>query len=124
MFGLPGLPFADCLSYQSADVYCDLVFLDYTGTPVIPSSFTWQLDDISNATSMIGAQTVSGPPAAEYTLQIPGTSMNMTHEWQGSQLCQLSFTFSAVDSVQGNNFVGRGVAVIELVSIQTPFGGS
>ena len=124
MFGLPNLPYNDCLSYQGQDVYADLVFLDYTGTPVIPSSFTWQLDDISNAQSMITATTVSGPPAAEYTLQIPGASMVMTHEWQGSQLCQLSFTFSAVDSVQGNNFTGRGLAIIELVSIQTPFGGS
>lgn len=124
MFGWPNLPFSDNLSYENSDVFADLVFMDHTGTPVTPSSFTWQLDDLTNATSMIAATTVSAPAAPEYVLQLPGSSMVMTHEWQGSQLCQLSFTFQATDSVTNTSFTGRGNAIIELVSIQTPFGGS
>lgn len=123
MVGLPGLPYQDVISYAGQDAYCDLVFLDYTGTPVIPSTFTYQLDDITNAINMIPPTTPAPPATAEITIQLPASQMVSTREWQGSQLCQLSFTFTANDSVTGSQFNGRGLAVIELVSIQTPFGG-
>jgi hypothetical protein len=207
MFGLPGLPFQDNLSYEGSDVFIDMTFVDHTGTPVIPSSFTWELDDITNANNMIASTvvyqwgivsfgtyspgsgytngtfvnvpvtggsgsgatiniTVSGgvvtalavnqagngylttdtisfaatsigsggsgfsAPVATttgvstYTLQLPGSEMVMTHEWQGSQYCQLSLYFTAIDSVTNTTFTGRGITIIELVSIQTPYGGS
>ena len=207
MFGLPGLPFQDNLSYENSDVFVDMTFLDHTGTPVIPSSFTWELDDITNANGMIGSTSVyqwgitsfssftagssyttgtytnvpatggSGAGAtlnvtvaggvvtaasvntaghgylvgdivsaaaasiggtgsgftatvgatsgvSIYTLQIPGSEMVMTHEWQGSQYCQLSLIFTAIDSVTGTTFNGRGLAIIELVAIQTPQSGA
>ena len=127
MFGLPGLPYQDNFSYEGQDCYATLTFMDYTGTPVTPSSFTWQLDDLTNATGMIASTIVTSPALnadQQYVLQLPAASMVMTHEWQGSQLCQLSFTFSAFDTVNDNAFNGRGIAIIELVSIQTPTGGS
>lgn len=90
--GQPGLPYFDYRSYAGVDVFLDLTFLDYTGTPQIPSSITYQVDDLSNNVNMIPPTTVV-PTASSMTIQLRGLQMAMTNQFQGSQICQ--FTCSA-----------------------------
>jgi hypothetical protein len=114
-------PYAAYTLYAGSDAFFDFEFVDHTLTPVVPTSFTWQLDDITNAQNMVPAST-SVPTAAPLTLQIPGVQMVMTYPYQGSQMCQLSTTFTAIDSVTGNSFQAKGVVMIQLIAIQTPNG--
>ena len=102
-------------------MFLDLVFLDHTNTPVIPTSFTYEIDDLTNDVGMVSATSVTVPTSA-YTLQIPGSQMVMTYPYVGSQLCQFSFTFTAIDSVTNASFTGNGVSIVELCAIQTPTG--
>lgn len=99
----------------------DLVFVDHTQAPVIPTSFVWQMDDLTNDQAMIPS-TSSVPTSSTITLQIPGAQMQMTFPYEGSQLCQLSASFTAIDTVTGNPFTAKNVAIIELCAIQTPNG--
>jgi hypothetical protein len=118
------LPFTDNRSYAGADIFCDLTFLDHTMTNVTPSSFQWQLDDITNDINMVPLTTVNAPASTvPYTLQIPGSTMVMTYPYQGSQLCQLTIVATITDSVTGNTSTSIvGLAILELVAIQTPSG--
>jgi hypothetical protein len=121
--GQPILPYPQYKAYAGGDVFLDLIFTDHTQTPVVPTSFTYQLDDLTNDINMILSTTItSGFPAAGsiYTLDLPGASMQMTFPYIGSQLCQLSGSFVAVDSVTGNSFTAPFVYIIELCAIQTP----
>jgi hypothetical protein len=124
--GQPVLPYTDNRSYAGADIFCDLTFLDHTMTDVIPSSFQWQLDDITNDVNMVPLTTVTPSPTGTvpYTLQIPGATMHMTYPYEGSQLCQLSLVATITDTVTGNTATQIvGLAILELCAIQTP-GGS
>lgn len=123
--GQPILPYPNVKAYAGGDVFIDMVFLDHTQTPVVPTSLTFQLDDLTNDENMIASTTITtGFPAAggTYTLQLPASEMQMTFPYEGSQLCQLSGTFLAIDSVTGNQFTGPVIAIIELCAIQTPSG--
>jgi hypothetical protein len=115
------LPYASYNLYAGSDAFMDLEFVDHTLTPVIPIAFTWQMDDLTNDVSMIAAST-SVPTAASLTLQIPGSQMVMTYPYIGSQLCQFSFTITAIDSVTLASFQASGVVCINLCAIQTPNG--
>lgn len=117
--GQPTLPYADYRSYAGSDVFLDMTFVDHTMTEVIPTSFTWQMDNLSDGVNMIAPST-STPTASAMTLQIPGSQMQMTFDWRGSQLCQLSGSFTAIDSVTGNPFTAQLIAIVELCAIQTP----
>jgi len=114
LFGQPILPYIDYRSYAGADVFLDLTFLDHTGTPQTPTSATYQLDDMTNATNMI-PQTTFTPTQSTYTLQIPGSQLPMTHSWQGSQVCQ--FTLSAV---LPDTSTVLSIVILELCAIQQP----
>lgn len=120
--GQPILPYADYKAYAGSDGFFDLQFVDHTQTPVIPTSFTYQLDDLTNSQNMIPATTPAVPSTSAYTLQIAGSLLVMTYPYQGSQICQLSCTFTALDSVTSASFTGKGVIIVELCSIQTPNG--
>lgn len=62
-------------------------------------------------------------PPYTYTLQIPGSTMQMSYPYQGSQLCQLSVAATITDTVTGNTSTRIvGLAILELVAIQTPNG--
>src|ERR1700744_6443166 len=103
--GQPTLPYVDYRSYAGADVFMDLAFLDHTGTPVIPTSLVYQIDDLTNATNVI-----------PQTLQIPGSQLVLTHYWQGSEIFQIWMT-----AVLPDGSTVQSVSVLELLAIQTPF---
>jgi hypothetical protein len=69
-----------------------------------------------------GLLSVTSSLPSSYTLQIPGSLLQMTHNWQGSQICQLWLTTTWVDPVTNQLATAQGVAVIELLAIQTPNG--
>ena len=117
--GQPNLPYTDNRSYAGADVFVDLAYLDHTNSPVTPTSITYQLDDITNAMNMIPATALT-PSGPTQTLQIPGSTMQMTYPAvaQGSQLCQLLVTAVLPDG--SPNATAKSVSIIELVAIQTP----
>lgn len=119
--GQPNLPYTDNRGYAGTDAFVDLTFLDHTQTPVIPTLAWYQLDDLTNAQNMI-PQTTIVPVASTFTLQIPGASLQMTYPWSGSQICQLTLYFKAIDSVTGQSFNASTVAILELIAIQTPTG--
>ena len=117
--GSPVLPYPTFRSYAGQDIFLDLAFLDHTMTPVVPTTLVYQLDDISNDQAM-QAQITLTPVANTYTLQIPGSVLQMTYQYQGSQLCQLSGWIQAIDSVTGTPFTAPFIYIIELAAIATP----
>jgi hypothetical protein len=92
--GQPTLPYIDYRSYAGVDVFLDLTFLDFTGTPQIPTAITYQVDDLTNAVNLIPATNVVATPGVPFTssmrIQLPGSQMVMSRQYQGSQLCQFS----------------------------------
>lgn len=122
--GQPTLPYIDNRSYAGEDVFLDLTFLDHTLTEFIPTYVSYQIDDITNALNMVPQTVITGSVTGPtYTLQIAGAQMQMSYQWEGSQLCQFTLTAQGIDSVTGSSFTVKGVVIIELCSIQYPMGG-
>ncbi len=116
--GQPTLPYVDYRSYAGADVFIDLTFLDHTGVLVVPTSLNYRIDDMTNATPVVQQTSVTVTGSTQ-TLQIPGSVLQMTHEWQGSEIFQILFT--AVLPGSPTSTV-KCVTILELLSIQTPNG--
>lgn len=131
--GQPILPYPAIKTYQNADVFLDLAFVDHTQTPVVPTSIQLEVDDITNAEAMFGPSplVITGSTTAPlyypafssaFTLQVAGAIMQMTFPYEGSQLCQFKFSFTAVDSVTGNVFTAPALVLVELCSAATVSG--
>jgi hypothetical protein len=132
--GSPILPYANVKAYPGTDLFMDLQFVDHTNTPVIPTSISIEIDDITNSVVMAGPTTLNpggtvGSPfiypafAATMFLQIVGVAWQMTFPYIGSQLCQVGMQFTAVDSVTGQPFTSNAVvAVVELCALATVSG--
>lgn len=118
--GQPILPYADFQSYIGQDVFCNLTFLDHTKTPVVPATLQYRIDDLTNSQNLVPLTSVTIGLASSMVLQIPGSQMMIPYAWEGSIIAQISWTFTAIDSVTGNSFSGQSVNVIELVNIQVP----
>jgi len=135
--GQPILPYANVKAYPATDIFMDFAFVDHTNTPVVPTSISIEIDDITNSVVMAGPTTLN-PLGAVRTVGVPFTypafastmylqalaSMwNMTFPYVGSQLCQVGMQFTAIDSVTGQPFNGTAViAVIELCALATVSG--
>lgn len=119
LFGQPVLAYIDYRVYAGTDAFLDLTFLDHTGTLVTPSALTYEIDDLTNSLSIVPqtAVTVTGNPM---TLQIPGSVLQMSHNWQGSELFQVWIKATITDSVTSTQATINQVAIIEVVAIQTP----
>jgi hypothetical protein len=135
--GSPILPYANVKAYPFTDLFMDLQFVDHTNTPVVPTSVSIEIDDITNSVVMVGPATLNpagavgnaGSPltyaafASALTIQIIGTALQMTFPYIGSQLCQVGMQFTAIDSVTGQPFTSTAVvAVIELCALATVSG--
>lgn len=132
--GQPILPYANVKAYPGTDLFLDLQFVDHTNTPVVPTSVSIEIDDITNSVVMAGPTTLtssgsSAAPlfypafAASMTLQVAGSVWQMTFPYVGSQLCQVGMQFTALDSVTGQPFTSNAViAIVELCALATVSG--
>jgi hypothetical protein len=134
--GSPILPYANVKAYPGTDLFLDLQFVDHTNTPVIPTSISIEIDDITNSVVMAGPATLVAAGAtaqagaftypafaASMYLQVLGAIWQMTFPYIGSQLCQIGMQFTAVDSVTGQPFTSNAViAVVELCALATVSG--
>lgn len=132
--GSPILPYANVKAYPGTDLFMDLQFVDHTNTPVVPTSISIEIDDITNSVVMTGPTTLSaggstttplfyGAFAASMTLQVAGSVWQMTFPYIGSQLCQVGMQFTALDSVTGQPFTSNAViAIVELCALATVSG--
>jgi len=132
--GQPILPYPAVKSYQDTDVFFDLAFVDHTQTPVTPTAITIGIDDLTNSITMLSTVTLaaagSTTPPLVYTafaptmvLSVQGVLWQMSFPYEGSQLCQVTMAFTAIDSVTGLSFTSKAVvAVVELCAIQTVSG--
>jgi hypothetical protein len=132
--GQPILPYANVKSYTNTDVFIDLVFVDHSQTQVTPTSIQLEIDDLTNSVTMVGPITLTPTGsttsplfypafASAMTLQIAGSAMQMTFPYEGSQICQVKMTFTAIDSVTGNPFTSTApIAMIELCAVSTVSG--
>jgi len=132
--GQPVLPYANVKAYPSTDMFLDLQFIDHTNTPVVPTSVSIEIDDITNSVILFGptvltAAGVVGPPitygafASSMTLQVGPSVWTMTYPYVGSQLCQVGMQFTAIDSVTGQPFTSTSIiAVIELCALASVSG--
>lgn len=135
--GSPILPYANVKAYPGTDLFMDLQFVDHTNTPVVPTSISIEIDDITNSVVMAGPSTLNaagavgsvGVPftypafAASMYLQVLGSAWQMTFPYIGSQLCQVGMQFTAIDSITGQTFTSNAViAVIELCALATVSG--
>lgn len=89
--------------------------------PVVLTGTLWLVAG-SQFGPFAGQLTVAGKIPSSYTLQIPGSILQMTHNWQGSQICQIWLTTIWSDPVTNQPATAQGVAVVELCAIQTPYG--
>jgi hypothetical protein len=97
-----------------------LTFLDQNGNPIQPTTISYLLDDITNFVNMIPPTSLTPAPLpAPQLLTIPGASLAMTFQYQGSQICQFVITATYFNSLSGITSTIKQVAVIELVAIQT-----
>ncbi len=132
--GQPILPYANVKAYPGTDIFMDFSFVDHTNTPVVPTSISIEIDDITNSVVMAGPSTLSAAgsnaspfiyPAFASTmyLQVSGSVWQMTFPYIGSQLCQVGAQFTAIDSVTGQPFTSNAViAIIELCALATVSG--
>ena len=132
--GSPILPYDNYKLYANSDAFLDLEFVDHTSSPVVPTSISLELDDLTNSTTMIAPTTltITGSTsgnliypafAASMYLQIAAAAMQMTFPYEGSQLCTLRMTFTGIDSVTGASFTSNAISVvIELCAVQTVSG--
>lgn len=137
--GSPILPYANVKAYPNTDLFMDLQFVDHTNTPVVPTSISIEIDDITNSVVLPGCGPTTLNPAgaigsaglaftypafaASMYLQVLGSALQMTFPYIGSQLCQVGMQFTAVDSVTGQPFTSTAViAVIELCALATVSG--
>ncbi len=135
--GSPILPYANVKAYPGTDLFMDLQFVDHTNTPVIPTSISIEIDDITNSVVMAGPTTLvstgstgtAGVPftypafAASMYMQVLGSAWQMTFPYIGSQLCQVGMSFTAADSVTGQPFTSNAViAIVELCALATVSG--
>ena len=137
--GSPILPYANVKAYPGTDLFLDLQFVDHTNTPVIPTSISIEIDDITNSVVLPGCGPVALNPAgaigtigspftypafaATMYLQVLGSAWQMTFPYIGSQLCQVGMQFTAIDSVTGQLFTSTAViAIIELCALATVSG--
>lgn len=132
--GQPVLPYPNVKSYQGADIFLDVEFVDHTNTPVVPTSIKLEIDDLTNAQQMLGPTTlvIGGSTiaplfypafAAAWNIQVSGPLvMQMMQPYQGSQICQLKFQFTAIDTVTGQTFTAPQIAIVELCSAATVSG--
>jgi hypothetical protein len=137
--GSPILPYANVKAYPNTDIFMDLQFVDHTNTPVVPTSISIEIDDITNSVVLpncgpvslvsTGAVGTAGSPftypafAASMYLQVLASAWQMTFPYIGSQLCQVGMQFTAVDSVTGQPFTSTSVvAIIELCALATVSG--
>lgn len=116
--GQPTLPYVDYRSYAGADVFIDLTFLDHFGVLAVPTSLNYRIDDLTNAVTVVPQTTVTVTGSTQ-TIQIPGATLQMTHEWQGSEIFQILFTAVLPGSPTS---IVKSVSVLELLAIQTPNG--
>lgn len=114
--GQPSLPYVDYRSYAGADVFLNVTCVDYQGNLVTPASLVFQVDDLTNAVNVVPPTvvTVIGP---QMTLQISGAQLQMTHQWQGSEVFQIYMT-----ATLANGSTLKSISVLELIAIQTPNG--
>lgn len=137
--GSPVLPYANVKAYPGTDLFLDLQFVDHTNTPVVPTSISIEIDDITNSVVLPGCGPVALNPAgaigtvgSPFTypafagtmyLQVLGSAWQMTFPYIGSQLCQVGMQFTAIDSVTGQPFTSTAViAIIELCALATVSG--
>lgn len=118
--GQPILPYADFQSYIGQDVFCNLTFLDHTKTPVTPTTLQYRIDDLTNSQNIAPVTSIVSGLASSMVYQIPGSQMNIPYNWEGSIIAQITWTFTAVDTVTGATFTGQSVNVVEIVNIQVP----
>ncbi|MGH6878563.1 MAG: hypothetical protein ACREHV_14470 [Rhizomicrobium sp.] len=137
--GSPNLPYLQDTTLAGEDTYVNYTFLDRVNVPVVPSTISVELDDLTNSLNMDGGPNPLNPAGATSTnyiyqpfsagangpwvLQATAAVMQMTYPYQGSQICKLKLIWTAVDSVYGNPFTGIFENVIELVSSPTVSGG-
>ena len=135
--GSPILPYANVKAYPGTDMFLDLQFVDHTNTPVIPTSISIEIDNITNNAIMAGPATLNasgavgtvGTPftypafAATMYLQVLGSAWQILYPYQGSQLCQIGMQFTAIDSVTGQPFTSNAViGIVELCALATVSG--
>jgi len=97
--------------------------LEASVTPPAPLTGTmWLLQQSSPQGPFAGTFSVTSSLPSSYILQIPGSVLQMTHNWQGSQICQIWLTSTWLDPVTNQSATAQGVAVLELLAIQTPNG--
>jgi hypothetical protein len=114
--GQPVLPYVDYRSYQGMDVFIDLTFLDHFGNLAVPVSLSYQVDDITNAVNVIPV-TVVAVTGSTQTIQIAGALLQLTHNWQGSEIFQIVFKVVLPGSPTSTVYA---VSILELLAIQTP----
>lgn len=136
--GSPMLPYASDQVYAGRDSFLPFTFLDRSKVPVVPTSITVELDDITNSINMDGGPNTlqsagasgkyiypafsAGGQGNPWMLQLTAAIMQMTYPYQGSQICTLKVVWTSLDSVLGNPFTDVGVYVFELVAAPTASG--
>lgn len=112
--GRPVRPYPSFVINAGSDCWLELTFLDTSDTPVVPSSFSYRIDNLTTNTLILQDTPVT-VTTSPYTLNIPG-ALNIinTDIGQASQLNQISTTTTYPDGS-----INRDVFIYEIIAIQT-----
>lgn len=115
--GQPVRPYSDNMVNTNCDCWFTFSFVDRNGNAVTPTSLAYQIDNLTHNVNVLGPQTVS-PGATSYELNIPASVNQMSYNWDGSQVNQLSYVITFADGS-----TETGVQLYTLIAIAT-VGGS
>jgi hypothetical protein len=140
--GEPILPYQNVTIYPNTDVFFDFSFVDHTMAPVIPTSISIEIDNITaasvlvgptllNAAGNVGNGTVANPftyPAfaSSMYLQVAGILFNLFasatfpfnnsigsgYPYAGTNKLQVSMVFTATDTITGQPFTTTTIIAI------------
>lgn len=101
----------------NSDCWFIFSFVDRNGNAVTPTTLAYQIDNLTDNVSVLGAQSLS-PGATSYELNIPASVNQMTYAWSGSQVNQLSYVITYADGSTES-----GVQIYTVIALAT-VGGS
>lgn len=114
--GQPTRPYRDNLVNAGSDCWLELTFLDRFGNAATPTGVTIRIDNLTDVLTILQTSPVTPPTAPANTLEIniPASTNQMSYNWRGTQLNQVTIAATYSDGSQIQQ-----VFVYELCAIAT-----
>lgn len=116
VYGQPVRPQIEASVVAGSDVWVDVQALDRFGVAQIPTSVTWQVDDLSSRLNMVQATTFT-PVSSAFEIHVPAASNVIQNPTRASIIAQMMIAATLPDGS-----VIKVPRCWEVVAINTPSG--